>query len=219
MPRPAAVTPPATPPRQRLLDAALQVFRSRGYAASTVDEVCAAAGVTKGSFFHHFAGKEAMALAAVAHWNETTGALFDAAPYQRLADPRDRVLGYLDVRRQLLRGEAADFSCLLGTLVQETFASHPSLREACDDGIQGHARRVAADIAEAKARHAPDADWDPHGLALFTQATLQGAFVLAKAHASPAIAVQCVDHLRHHVAQLLGAPSAPPPAAKPARRR
>ena len=62
--------------RQRLLDAAVQVFRRQGYCATTVDDLCAQAQVTKGGFFHHFKGKEAFALAAIDHWNQTTGALF-----------------------------------------------------------------------------------------------------------------------------------------------
>ncbi len=205
----------AHPSQTRLLDAALQVLRSKGYAATTVDDVCAAAGVTKGSFFHHFKGKQAMVLAAVDHWNTATGGLFAQAPYQQLADPRERVLGYLDFRRALLRGQAPDYSCLLGTLVQETFDSHPPLRAACDQGISAHAQQLAADIAAAKARYAPEAPWDPLGLALFTQATLQGAFVLAKAQGSAAIVAQCIVHLRQHVAHLLGADDAPAPPPEP----
>jgi hypothetical protein len=44
---------------------------------------------------------------------------------QRLSDPRDRVLGCIDFRKQRLRGNAPDFTCLLGILVQETFETHP----------------------------------------------------------------------------------------------
>lgn len=204
-----ALPPLPHPSQTKLLDAALQVVRTRGYAATTVDDVCAAAGVTKGSFFHHFKGKQEMVLAAVAHWDAGTGALFAQAPYQQLADPRDRVLGYLDFRQALLRGQAPDYTCLLGTLVQETFDTHPLIREACQQGIAAHAQRVAADISAAKALYAPAAGWDPLSLALFTQATLQGAFVLAKAQGSAAVVAQCIAHLRQHVAHLLGAVDAP----------
>ncbi len=188
-----------------ILDAALQVIRAKGYTTTTVDDICAAAGVTKGSFFHHFPGKEDMTLAAIEHWNRRTGELFDKAAYQRRKDPRDRVLGYLDLRKDLLQGEVPEFTCLLGTLVQETFETHPRLRDACDAGISAHARKIERDLIAAKALHAPDAKWDPKALALFTQAALQGAFVLAKASGNADVAVDCVDHLRQHVAHLLGA--------------
>jgi TetR/AcrR family transcriptional repressor of nem operon len=191
------------PSRIRLLDAALQLIRAKGYAATTVDDVCESAGVTKGSFFHHFKGKEDLAIAATAHWNDMTGGLFAEAPYRRLPDPRDRVLAYIDYRAALLTGDLADFTCLLGTMVQETFGTHPAIRDACRHGIELHAEAVAADLAEAKAKYAPQADWIPEGIALYTQAVLQGAFILAKATSGPAVAIQCVDTLKRHVASLL----------------
>ncbi len=78
--------------RTRLLDAALRVFREKGYTATTVEDLCHAAGVTKGSFFHHFESKEALALAAIECWNDTTGALSAAAPFAQIDDPRERFL-------------------------------------------------------------------------------------------------------------------------------
>ena len=191
------------PSRHRLLDAALRLIRTKGYAATTVDDVCAAAGVTNGSFFHHFKGKEDLAVAATVHWNEVTGGLFDEAPYRRLADPRERVLGYIDYRAALIAGELPEFTCLLGTMVQETFETHPAIRDACRHGIELHAKTVAADLAAAKARYAPQADWQPESIALYTQAVLQGAFILAKASGSAAVAIECIDQLKRHVASLL----------------
>ena len=193
---------PTATSRQRLLDAALHEFRSRGYAATTVDDLCRAAEVGKGSFFHHFPSKEALALEAVGHWNQMTGALFAQAPYHAPTDPRDRVLAYVDFRGALLQGELADFTCLLGTIVQETWDSHPALRDACRNGIEAHAGTLVQDIADAKAKYAPDADWSPHSLALFTQAALQGAFILAKAQGRAAVAADAVSHLRRYIESL-----------------
>ena len=107
--------------KAKILDAALMVIRAKGYAATTVDDLCAASDVTKGAFFHHFKSKEDLAVAAAEHWSKVTGELFEAAPYHRHADPLQRVLGYLEFRKQLLTGEVAEFTCLVGTMVQETF--------------------------------------------------------------------------------------------------
>jgi hypothetical protein len=78
-----------------------------------------------------------------------------------LPDPRDRVLAYLDLRKALIRGAPPEFTCLLGTMVQETFETWPRLRQACDAGILGHAQTVARDLALAKALYAPHAPGTP----------------------------------------------------------
>src|SRR5271157_754711 len=135
----------------KLLDAAVHVIRSKGYSAARVEDICAEAGLTKGAFFHHFASKEACAIAAAAHFAANAESLFDAAPYTRLPDPRERVLAYVDFRRAILQGELPQFTCLLGTMVQEAYDTHPAIREACDCYISEHAVRLEADIAEAKA--------------------------------------------------------------------
>ncbi|MCS7026020.1 MAG: TetR/AcrR family transcriptional regulator [Bryobacteraceae bacterium] len=187
----------------KLLNAALALLRERGYTDTTVDDLCRAAGVTKGTFFHYFSSKEALALAAIQHWNDLTGALFAGASYQAVSDPRERLFAYLDFRAQLVRGETWEFTCLLGTLVQETFATHPALRAACGDGIEIHARTLVPTIEAAKARYAPDAEWSAADLARHTQAVLQGAFVLAKALNNPQIVLDEIAHLRRYIEHLL----------------
>lgn len=183
----------------KFLDAALRVIRAKGYSATTVEDICQAAGMTKGSFFHHFKSKEELAIAAAEHFADMAAGLFAAAPYQKVADPLERLLGYVDFRRAILQGELPEITCLLGTMVQETYATHPPIREACDLHISGHAHEVAKDIAAAKNRYVPEADWSAESLGFFTQAVIQGAFILAKAKGQPEIAADCLGHLRRYL--------------------
>ena len=192
--------------KTKILDAALQVIRAKGYSATTIDDICLAAGLTKGSFFHHFKSKEALALAAAGHFAAMADRLFAQAPYRALHDPLERLLGYVDFRMAILQGSLPEFTCLLGTMVQETFESHPAIREACDMHISAHAAGAAKDIAEAKARYAPDATWGAEGLGLYTQAVIQGAFILAKAKNGPEIARECLGHLRRYLEMLFSRP-------------
>ena len=185
--------------KTKILDAALMVIRAKGYAATTVDDLCAASDVTKGAFFHHFKSKDDLAVAAVEHWSKVTGELFEAAPYHRHADSLKRVLGYLEFRKQLLTGDVAEFTCLVGTMVQETFESSPAIRAACDASISGHAAKIETDIAEAMQQRGLRAQWTAKSLALHTQAVLQGAFILAKAKDDAKIAAASIDHLRRYI--------------------
>jgi TetR/AcrR family transcriptional repressor of nem operon len=190
--------------RTKLLNAALSVIRTKGYSATSVDELCAAAGVTKGAFFHHFKSKEELAVAAADHWSETTGGFFDAAPYRQLDDPLDRVLGYIDFRKAILQGELPEFTCLVGTMVQEAFDTHPPVRDACWRSISGHAATLEPDIAAAMTARGINAAWTATSLALHMQAVIQGAFILAKASGSARVAADSIDHLRRYVTLIFG---------------
>ena len=192
--------------KTKILDAALHVIRAKGYSATRIEDVCEAAGLTKGSFFHHFSGKEDLAVAAAKYWNEATTGLFAAAPYHDLPTPLERLLAYVDFRKALIRGELPQFTCLVGTMVQETYDTHPAIREACQNSICGHAATLEADIAAAMRERGIEGLWTARSLALHTQAVIQGAFILAKATEDPSMAIDSIDHLRRYL-ELLFSPA------------
>lgn len=182
--------------RDKLLEAGVKLIRSQGYSATSVDDLCREAGVTKGAFFHHFASKEALGVALADYWSTSTGAFFAAAPYHHLADPVARVLGYLDLRIALLAGPPESFSCVAGTMVQETFRSSEAIRRACESSILGNARALEDDLAAAIARTGAKGV-TAAGLARHVQAVIQGAFILAKAEGPDDAAATAREHVRH----------------------
>jgi len=158
--------------------------------------------VTKGAFFHQFGSKEALGVAAAEHWAETTAAFFAAAPYHAHADPFDRVLAYIDFRASIITGEIAAFTCLVGTMAQEVYATAPSIRDACARSMFGHAETLVPDIQAAMDARGIDAAWSARSLACHMQCVLQGAFILAKASGDPSSATDSVAHLRRYVESL-----------------
>ena len=192
--------------KTKLLDAALIAIRAKGYTATTVDDICEAAGVTKGAFFHHFKSKEDLAVAAARHWGALTSSLFASAPYRALQDPLDRVLSYVDFRKAILQGELPEYTCFAGTTIQEVYDTHPLIREACEKTISDHAAVIEADIAEAMRKYHITGNWTAQSLALYTQAVLLGAFILEKANHNSAIAADCIDHLRRYIEMLFNQP-------------
>jgi TetR/AcrR family transcriptional regulator, transcriptional repressor for nem operon len=192
--------------KTKLLAAALKVIRAKGYAATTVDDICHAAALTKGSFFHHFKSKDDLATSAAAYWGEITEGFFASAPYHNSKDPLDRLLGYVDFRAEILRGDLSDYTCLLGTLVQETYATHPDIRAACDKGMSTHIAILARDIEAAKRLYAPNAPWSAASVGYFIQSVLQGAFIFAKAKQGPEVARESLAHLRRYLEAIFNRP-------------
>ncbi len=189
--------------RARLIDAARSLVRQRGFAATSVDDLCAAAGVTKGAFFHHFASKEALGVALVEDWTVTTGAMFAAHPYNTLPDPLDRVFGYIDLRRELLGQPLLDFSCVAGTTVQETYESSPPIREAAERSIRSGFAHVQPHLEAALAAH-PVPGVTAESLAQQFQIATQGGIILAKALNDAAPARAAFDHLERYLRLLFG---------------
>jgi TetR/AcrR family transcriptional repressor of nem operon len=205
MPRQTIKDPERGEARTRLLDAARDVIRQKGFTATTVNDLCEAAGVTKGAFFHHFDSKEALGIAAAQYWSETTSQLFASAPYHAHDNPLDRLLAYVDFRESIIKGDIAQFTCLAGTMTQETFDSHPAVRDACASSIFDHAETLVPDIEAAMQQHGlVDTGWSARSLACHTQAVLQGAFILAKATGDSTTARENIGHLRRYIALLFG---------------
>ncbi len=206
MPRPTKINPDRGDARNRLLDAARDVIRARGFTATSVEDLCQAAEVTKGAYFHHFKSKDALGIAAADDWSAGTTAFFAAAPYHAPDDPLERVLAYVAFRRSIIEGEIAQFSCLVGTMVQEVYATSPAIREACGRSIFGHAATLEADIEAARTKHRVSGNWTAESLARHTQTVIQGAFVMAKAGNDPALARESLDHLDQYIRLLFGRP-------------
>jgi TetR/AcrR family transcriptional regulator, transcriptional repressor for nem operon len=202
MSRPTRRSPERGGARTRLLEAARDVIRTKGFAATTVDDLCAAAGVTKGAFFHHFGSKDALGVAAAEFWAETTSRFFAAAPYHEPPDPLDRILAYVAFRKAIIVGDFTEFTCLVGTMVEEVYASSPDIRDACGRSIFGHAATLEADIEAARQERGIEDNWTAESLARHTQAVLQGGFILAKAGHDPDLARESLDHLDRYIRHL-----------------
>ena len=205
-PSPSRATPRRSPgeTRDALMEAAFGLVRRQGLAATSVDEICAAAGVSKGAFFHHFKSKDELAAAAGYHWSAVTEPFFETAPYHAPDDPLARVLGYIDLRGEMMAGEIAEFTCFAGTMVQEAWATSPAVRAAAWDSMSRHADALVADIEAAKA--ARGVELDARGLALHMVAVVQGAFILAKASGDAAVGAASTAHLRSYVELLFAGP-------------
>lgn len=193
--------------RARLIEAARSLVRHKGFAATSVDELCAAAGVTKGAFFHHFPSKEALGVALVDDWTQMTGEMFAAHPYNFKDDPLDRVFAYLDLRREILGQPLTEFTCVAGTTVQEAYETSPPIREAAERSIRSGFGHVLPHLQAALKAH-PVPGVTAEGLAQQFQVVVQGGIILAKATGSADPARDALDHLERYVRLLFGRPLA-----------
>ena len=191
-----------TPTILKLLDSAQQLMLTKGFPATTVEEICESAGVTKGSFFHYFAGKEEIGAAVLDHFVTGRMQAVHGAPFQRYRDPLKRVYGYVDFLIKMSRTPSVATGCLLGNFSLELSDPHPRLRAQCGRHFDQWAEAIKHNLDEAKARYAPKARFDTRSLAEHLIGVVEGALVLAKAKQDRKIPEQQLRHYKRYLQSL-----------------
>lgn len=142
-------------------------------------------------------------MAAAEQWTARADELiFTLPPWVRIEDPLERLLAHIDFRLFMLEGPPEGFTCFVGTMVQESFASSEALRKASDASISAYCERLAEDIEAAIARYGIRGGVSAISLAYHVQAVLQGAFIIAKAKNSAKEARDSVLHLKRYIKML-----------------
>lgn len=115
--------------REKLVRTAEKLMLRDGYSATRVDEVIRKAGLSKGSFYHFFDSKEALALAALEHYYADRVGRLAAGPYAAETDALRRAHGFLKHASRV----AADLwqaGCLLASLSADAAGSSPAISNA-----------------------------------------------------------------------------------------
>ena len=204
--------------KRKLVDAGVKLMRDRGFNATTVEDICSTAGVTKGGFFHYFKSKEDIAKASLLRFRERKSLDFQDAPFRKFADPLDRVFGRLDFAIESAGGAHLTKGCLIGMFAQELSFTHPELRSVCQNSFSRIAEDFEKDLAAAKAIYAPRAEFEPKDVATLYVSIVQGSLLLAKASESNAVLRQNIEQFRRYLQSLFGQPRSPE-AKKSSRSR
>ncbi|MFD7104498.1 TetR/AcrR family transcriptional regulator [Streptomyces celluloflavus] len=191
--------------RERLVESAQELLWERGYVGTSPKAILERAGVGQGSMYHHFAGKSALALAAI---RRTAEGMRESAE-ECLSGPGTaygRVAAYLLRERRVLRG------CPIGRMAQDRDVVHSAeLRQPLDEMFGWLRGRIAEVLAEGQRRGELAAALDPVATAAAVAAVVQGGYVLARAADDPSP----FDAAVHGVLALLAAQVTPAPASTP----
>lgn len=190
------------PTRERLLDAAEELMLAQGFTATTVDDICAAAKLTKGSFFHYFKTKDELARELLKRFCAKGQGAHQACCTGE-QDPLKRVYAYIDGAAKMM-ADPSMRGCLLGSFAQELCDTDPKMRAACEEGFRGWASAFAAELARAKAAYPPAVAFDPVELANHFIAVMEGSMILGKAAGDMKSGAANLKHFRAYVKHLFG---------------
>ena len=185
---------------ERLVESTRELLWERGYTGTSPREIQRRAGAGQGSMYHHFTGKQDLALAAINRTAEEMRARAEdgfAAPGTAV----ERITAYLRRERDVLKG------CPIGRLAQDPeVVADPRLRAPVDQTLSWLRDRLAEVLAEGRERGELVPGLDPRTTAATVVAVLQGGYVLARAADSTAPFDQAVTGVLSLLAAHVTAP-------------
>ena len=175
MPRPAN---PET--RSRLLESGADLICSRGFNATGVQEITAAAGVPKGSFYNYFDSKEAFAVEILTEYWDSIVEIYE--PILREADTPSltRIVRYFRGLAEFHERQSFAVGCLIGNMALEVSPSSEEVRAKLMRVYREWSAALVECLKDAQARNELAPAKDPNQLAATLVDAFEGAVMRAK---------------------------------------
>lgn len=174
--------------RELIIDIATTRFLVSNYDVVTVDELCELSSSTKGSFYHFFANKEALAIDVVNHvWHQTQSQMdevfaSDVSPVKKLEAELDRIASsYLR-----FDGKRYFIGCPVGTLAVSLRGKSQRLTRRLTFALTHMHQYYQDAYAEALKAGQIESKQSASDLADQFQVSVQGMSTLGKAYSNPA---------------------------------
>jgi len=202
---PAPALPPhaaaASGTRRRLLLAAMELFTTNGYEATSIADILARAQVNSGSLYYFFKSKEELLLAGLDFFRTLLYPIVMEPPFARTADPIERVFEVLRDYRGRLVSSDLEYECPIGKLALEVPRHSSAAREKIAANFAGWRDCIRECLAAAGDRL--PARVNRKSLATFVLTVMEGAVMQARTHKDIAYFDSSVAHLREYFDQLL----------------
>lgn len=177
--------------RERLMDIAQDAVMRKGFAATSIDEIIAEAGITKSGFFYHFRDKNDLAKALLQRYLDHEWAVFHKLFEQADAlseDPLHSFLIFLKLFADLMADLPSGHpGCLVASYV---YSEHLFSREVRTMTTEGHRiwrQRFGKRLRDIAKRYPPKGDVDLDDLADMLSAVADGGIILSKSLHDPLV--------------------------------
>jgi AcrR family transcriptional regulator len=193
--------------RTRILDIAYDSIVHKGFAATSIEELVEAAGITKSGFFYHFKDKNDLARQLLERFLAEDNEILDtlAARARTLCDdPLQSFLIFLNLYAEMM-DEMPELhpGCLVATITYQDQMFDPAVREMNRDSVIALRRRFADWLAEIVARH-PAAAIDVDTLADHLTVVVEGGIILSRALSDRTLMGRHMRMFREHVKAAFG---------------
>jgi AcrR family transcriptional regulator len=170
--------------RERILEAAETAVLDKGFAATSIEELIAAVGITKGGFFYHFKDKGELAEALLVRYVERENELFDELFARADALNEDPLHAFL-AGLELLAGLMADLpnghpGCLVASFCYQDRLFDREVRDLNAAAVLGWRKRFRERLDMIAARYSPRIDVDLDDVADMLSVIADGGIILSR---------------------------------------
>ncbi len=192
--------------KDRLLDIAERHFLHNGFTATSIDDLIKEAGITKGGFFYHFEGKNALAYALMQRYRERDAFLFSGL-FKRAEeltdDPLQQMLVFVKLLAEMMANlEGLHPGCLVVSLTYESHQVNEEVRKITADSVMDWRRLFREQLDKINARYTANSETSSDDLADMLSTIIEGGIVVSRALNDPSILVKQLLEYRSYI-QLL----------------
>ncbi len=209
--------------KTKILDAAQQVILDRGFAATSIDAIQEAAGISRGTFFYHFPTKDDLSRALIGRYAEADRTLTDEfmkRAENMVRDPAQQVLIFLALHEEMFAEMTGMYpGCLFASYSYEAGLFDEETQNVVNGAVEYWRILVGRKLKEAMSRRSPKIVADPYVLADTAYAVLQGAFILSRLRDDASVMVHQIRQVRNYLELLFGERDGAksPPSLTPAK--
>ncbi len=168
--------------RERLIDAAMELFYAQGYEGTGVKEVLKKAGANSGSLYYFFPKKEDLLVAVLEKYKVLLYPMVLQPVFEQVSDPIERIFGVLNGYRMGLEMTQCTSACPIGNLALEMCEKSEAARKGIAENFEGWRLAIRQCLIDAGDRLPPDVDRDQ--LATLILSVMEGGVMQAKAYRS-----------------------------------
>jgi TetR/AcrR family transcriptional repressor of nem operon len=191
--------------RDRLMNAAEPLIMAQGFAGTSLDDILAAAGLTKGAFFHHFKGKGELARALIERHAVRDVELFErleaeARAKARNNDPLEQTLLFLEGFEQFV--SSTDITvpgCIYAAYTYESMQFEPAIRDLVADSLRKWTSIYVRRFQEILDLHESALPVTARELAEMIVSIIEGGFVLQRAYGDPRLTARQSQQFRNYL--------------------
>lgn len=185
------------------MDAAEELVLAQGFSGTSIDTLIERAGITKGTFFYHFASKAELAYSLVERYARLDIGNLERnlARAEKLSrDPLQQVLLFVGLFREEAETLAEPYpGCLFASYLNEAGLFDARTLTVISDTMRTWRERLGGKLREAAAAHPPRRDVDPDSLADMITVTFEGAFIVSKTMKEAPVVARQLEHYRNYL--------------------